>query len=579
MKNFGNLTGFNKARIIALPILSVLLSLSACKPDSTNQSDRPKFDGFEVKFLVGSNLSKFCQQAATNFNNTKPKLSDGQAFYLSCQELGSGDVVNTILSLAKQYKAGTIKPDAPEFPTLLSVDGEIYQSQLIYQMNKIFSGQKYIPDLTDSPLITYSPMVFMTTADLAGGLQKVDNLYTALAKFENHRQLDPNSPALPIHYVHTAPTRSNSGLQTLVAQFASVAGKRPEELTVADVNKYQTQIGGIQNKITRYGVSTDSLANSMLKNGPFWASVGSVYESSVISANTQLQPGQTRYLAVYPKNTFSSNIRAILPTAPWVSPQEKEAAETVIKYILSPEIQQVASELGLRPGVPGVALGAKFSPDFGVQTNPTYESYRPPRPEVVEAMLQSWQIFAKKPSLVAVVVDTSGSMQGNKLTAVQTTLLNYVQNLGPKEKIALIRFDSQIYEPVIVEGTKQGRDRGVEYIGTLKSSGGTRLYDSALYARNWVQKNLRPDAINAVLILTDGDDSASQIGLEQLQQELQKSGFNSDQRIAFFTIGYGKEGEFNPVALQKIAEFNGGYYRPGNPETISKVMADLQVEF
>jgi len=31
--------------------------------------------------------------------------------------------------------------------------------------------------------------------------------------------------------------------------------------------------------------------------------------------------------------------------------------------------------------------------------------------------------------------------------------------------------------------------------------------------------------------------------------------------------------------LQKIAEVNGGYYRQGDPATISTVMGDLQVEF
>ena len=30
-------------------------------------------------------------------------------------------------------------------------------------------------------------------------------------------------------------------------------------------------------------------------------------------------------------------------------------------------------------------------------------------------------------------------------------------------------------------------------------------------------------------------------------------------------MGYGKEGEFNPDALKKIADFNGGYYSQGNP--------------
>lgn len=566
--------------VTPLTVLFTLLFLGACGQQLQQQgSQQTKQQGLEVKFLVGSDLAQFCQQAATKLNQSQPKLAGGEAFYLSCEAKGSGDVVQTILSLAQQYQNGTLKADAPEFPTLLSVDGEIYQSQLIYQMNKLFPGQNYIPEITDSPLIAYSPMVFMTTADLAKGLEKVEDPFVALAKLGNYRQLDPNAPPLPITYVHTAPTRSNSGLQTLVAQFAAVAGKRPEDLTVADVEKYQGQIQQIQSKITRYGTSTASLAQSMVANGPFWASVASVYESLVIAANSQAGSNQTRYQAVYPKATFSSNMRAILANAPWISDQEKEAAEKVIEFILLPETQQIATDLGLRPGVPGVALGSKFSAEFGVNPQPTYDSYRSPQPEVVEAMLKSWQNYAKKPSQVAVVIDTSGSMEGQKLTSVKNTLLNYVQNLGPKERIALISFNSVINEPVIIEGTPQGRDLGIEFIGQLQSGGGTRLYDSALYARNWLSQNLRTDTINAVLILTDGEDSGSQINLDQLEQELQKSGFSSDQRIAFFTIGYGKEGEFNPQALQKIAEVNGGYYRQGDPATISTVMGNLQVEF
>ncbi len=90
---------------------------------------------------------------------------------------------------------------------------------------------------------------------------------------------------------------------------------------------------------------------------------------------------------------------------------------------------------------------------------------------------------------------------------------------------------------------------------------------------------MRSEAINAVLILTDGEDSGSRINLEQLKQELKKSSFSTDSRIAFFTIGYGNEGEFNADALKAIAELNGGYYSKGDPETISRLMADLQVEF
>lgn len=552
-----------------------ILFLTACASSEIG-TQQP---GIEVKFLVGSALKDFCTQAAQQFNQTNPKLDNGQAISLTCTAKGSGDIVTSINNLAQQLKTGNIKPDSPEFPTLISVDGEIYHDQLIAAINNIFPGQNYIPEITDAPLLANSPMVFIAPADVATGLKKQPDIYKVLVTAKNHRELDPNSPQLPIYFVQTAPTRSNSGLQTLVSQFVSVSGKRPEQLTIADIQKYQPQIQNIQSKVTRYGMSTDTLATDMVKNGSFWASIGAVYESSVIQANTNLPPNQTRYEAIYPQATFTSNMRAILPTAPWVSAEEKAAAEKVIAYLRTPEAQKIATELGLRPGVPGVELGTKFTPQFGVNPNAKYDSLRPPKPEVVTAMLKSWQEFAKKPSQVVIVVDSSGSMQGNKLPAVQNTLRNYIENLGPKEQITLIDFDTEIRPPIQVNGTPEGRDRGMQFITSLKADGGTRLYDAALFARNWLIKNPRKDAINAVVILTDGEDSGSQIDLNKLRQELQKSGFNSDERIAFFTVGYGNEGEFKPKILQEIAQLNNGYYRRGDPATISTLMSDLQVEF
>lgn len=564
-----------KKKIISFFCASLVINLASCVfvPEQANNNQ-----GIPIKFLAGSDLKQFCEASAEKLNATNPQLSNGERYYLLCDTKGSGDVFQEVVSLAQQLVNGSISPEDDRFPSLISLDGEIYQNQLIYQINKIFPGQNYIPPITDSPLLVYSPMVFMTTAELAPALAKAPNLYTVLQQYDNYQQLDSSTSPLPIHFVQTAPTRSNSGLQTLVAQFASVANKPAEDLTIADVEAYQDEVREIQQKVTRYGISTGSLAQSMVENGVFWASVGSVYESLVISANSQENSNQ-KYQAVYPSATFGSEIRAILPNAPWLSPEEKEASQAIIEFMRQPDIQAIAVNLGLRPGVPGVPLGNKFTAEFGVNPNPTYESYRPPQPEVVEVMLNSWQNYAKKPSLVAVVVDISGSMEGTKFTSVQNTLLSYIENLGTKEEIVIIPFNSEIGQPLRVSSSPEDKDRAIRYISSLQAGGGTRLYDSALFARNWLRENLKDQAINAVLILTDGEDSESQVTLPQLEQELQQSGFNSDERIAFFTIGYGNEGEFSPDILQEIAQINGGYYRKGDPETIAQVMENLQVEF
>jgi Ca-activated chloride channel family protein len=258
---------------------------------------------------------------------------------------------------------------------------------------------------------------------------------------------------------------------------------------------------------------------------------------------------------------------------------KKAAAQKVVTYLQSNEAQQILTELGLRPGTPGVALGTKFTADFGVDPQAKYDSYRPPQPQVVEAMIKSWQEQAKKPSLVVVVIDTSGSMKGARIAAMQSTLQAYVNSLTTKDTIAMMDFNTVINPPVLIEGTPEGKAKGLQYVASLKASGQTRLYDATLAGRNWLQQNLRKDGINAVLVLTDGADSGSSIQIAQLHAELKKSGFETEQRISVFTIGYGDEKEFNPKALQDIAQQNAGYYTKGEPETIARLLADIQVEF
>jgi Ca-activated chloride channel family protein len=73
---------------------------------------------------------------------------------------------------------------------------------------------------------------------------------------------------------------------------------------------------------------------------------------------------------------------------PGSAPQEREAAQQVINFLRSQPTQELAARLGLRPGVPGVPLGAQFTPANGVTAQPTYNSLRPPSPEVVTAMLK-----------------------------------------------------------------------------------------------------------------------------------------------------------------------------------------------
>jgi len=531
----------------------------------------------EITMLVGSALDGFCKEAAAAIERDPPRLSDGTRVLLRCRASGSGDVVSEMEGHARAVLQGGGRADDPAIPTLVSVDGEIYQELLRHRLQAISPGRSLIPPSADTPALATSPMVLMTTPALVKGLQRPQP-FLAFARADNHQQLDPAGPPQLIRFVQTAPTRSNSGLQTLVAMVAEVSGKRPEQLTLADVKAHAADVAAIQKHVTRYGSSTDELARTMQRNGVFWASVASVYESSVVAANGRREPSQEALVAVYPRATYTSTMRAILPTAPWVSAQERQAAALLIERLQQPELQRIAADQGLRPANPAVPM-SRITAAYGADPKAVYDSLRAPSPEVVEAIISIWRNQVKKPSRVALVVDSSGSMQGDKLPSAQRSLQAYMAQTGPRDVLGLIDFDSTVREPVELSGGPADAAKAMSFVSGLRAEGGTRLYDAVEAGRNWLRRTRRPGEILAVVVLTDGNDSESMLSLETLEADLRRSGFASDDRIGVFTIGYGSSGDYDANALRRIAESNGGVFAEGTPDSILKRMEELQLSF
>lgn len=559
------------ARLIAgaLAPLALLPLLASC-----GQLSGPSL---EITMLVGSALGGFCKEAAAAIELDPPRLSDGTRVLLRCRASGSGDVVSELEGHARAVLQRGGRADDPAIPTLVSVDGEIYQELLRHRLQAIAPGRSLIPPNADAPALATSPMVLMTTPALVKGLQRAKP-FLALARADTHQQLDPAGPSQPIRFVQTAPTRSNSGLQTLVAMVAEVSGKRPEQLTLADVKAHAAAVAAIQKHVTRYGSSTDELARTMQRNGVFWASVASVYESSVVAANGRREPGQEALVAVYPRATYSSTMRAILPTAPWVSAQERQAALLLIERLQQPALQRLAADQGLRPANPAVPMN-RITAAYGADPRAVYDSLRAPSPEVVEAIITSWRDQVKKPSRVALVVDSSGSMNGDKLPSAQRSLQAYLAQTGPRDVLGLIDFDSSVREPLVVRGGRADAAKAMTFVSGLSADGGTRLYDAVEAGRNWLRRTRRPGEILAVVVLTDGNDSGSKLSLEALEADLRRSGFASDDRIGVFTIGYGSSGNYDAAALRRIAESNGGVFVEGTPDSILKRMEQLQLSF
>jgi hypothetical protein len=103
--------------------------------------------------------------------------------------------------------------------------------------------------------------------------------------------------------------------------------------------------------------------------------------------------------------------------------------------------------------------------------------------------------------------------------------------------------------------------------------GGTGLYDTTLAAVRAVRAGWDPARVNAVVLLTDGDDTdADGIGLDQLLSTLRSEGA-SGQPVPVITIAYGDSAGAESLAAISAAT-GGATYQASDPTRIRDVFLD-----
>lgn len=173
-----------------------------------------------------------------------------------------------------------------------------------------------------------------------------------------------------------------------------------------------------------------------------------------------------------------------------------------------------------------------------------------------------------RPITLAVILDSSGSMQP-ALDTVHRAASKFVGTLGSEDRALVIDFDERVYLLEDLTNDKQSLARA---IGSTNALGGTALYD-ALYAS---YRKLRPiDGRKAVILLTDGDDTASKFSFRRVLDEAKTSD------IIIFPIGLGTsvlDIDLRRI-LKSLAEETGGRaYFPDKVEELEGVYEAIATE-
>jgi Ca-activated chloride channel family protein len=212
-----------------------------------------------------------------------------------------------------------------------------------------------------------------------------------------------------------------------------------------------------------------------------------------------------------------------------------------------------------------------------------------PDPEVIDLVLKGWPGLRKRGNVLA-LVDVSGSMNQpvpgtgvSKLTLAKRAVKDSLGLFTDDDRLGLWQFSDQASGPggwkeLVPVGPLRApfhggakRDVMPRGVDGLRAAGGTALYDSVLAASRALRQRYQPDAVNLLLVISDGVDANPRtIGLPAVLARLRSEQGSRPVRIV--TIAYGQDAD--RAALRRIAEASGGTaYQALDPTDIEEVLA------
>lgn len=370
---------------------------------------------------------------------------------------------------------------------------------------------------------------------------------------------------------HTDPEISTTALSTLIAEFYAATGKQ-RDLTVADIQKPESQefIRKLGQGIKHYGYNTLVFSENMRKFGMGYISAFPMEEVTLIDFNRNKNP-PTPLVAIYPREgTFwHDNPFIIMASA---SDQERRAAELFYDFLLTEESQRLAMGYGFRPANVNVPLADPISPAYGVQPQGVQSVLPVPPAEVIVAAKNAWALNRKRADIL-IVVDVSGSMEGEKLEAAKSGLGTFLSRILPDDRVGLVTFSTESRLVVPPAPLSEARIKLDDAIAAMRAQGKTALYDALIDSKEALD-SLPPtgeERIRAVVLLSDGLDNSSRATLDQVRQVFEESG------ISIFPVAYGADADTG--ALQEIATFSRTILVQGDTGDIGQIFENLSRYF
>jgi len=564
------------SRIGFLLAISAILFTTGCKskqPSSSATAERTDApaspDSIELVFTYGSEKEPWINEVTDKFNREDHRAPGGKRIFVRAIPMGSGECIDEVLN--GQRQPHLISPASAAFIKLGNA-----QSQSKTGKELISSTENLV--LSPVVIAMWKPM-----AEALGWDKKPIGWSDILSLATNPRgwQAYGYPQWGQFKFGHTHPQYSNSGLISLFAEVYAATGKTAG-LTVADVQKPRTAqfVQGIEKSVVHYGSSTGFFGRKMFASGPQYLSAAVLYENMVIESYDSGDKLAFPVVAIYPKEgTFWSDHPVGIVERDWVTPAHRAAAKIYIQYLLQRPQQERAITYGFRPGAVDVPVASPIDAAHGVDPREPKTTLEVPSVPVMDAILKLFE-QKKKSANIALVLDTSGSMNDDqKIQNAREGAKQLVNLLSTADQLSLVPFSSKVNWASTDVPISTGKDNLLRTIDSLFAQGGTALYDSIDAAYQHLlsdqKEGSQENRILAVVVLTDGADTESNMKLTELMPRIQYDG--ERRAIHVFTIAYGKDARKD--VLKQIADATQGKSYEGTPQNIASVFRDISTFF
>lgn len=546
-----------------LVLISSLLSVTACDELVQNK--------VVVSIAYGSEKKEWLEPLAAEYNAARNKIASGAVIEIQTTPIGSIESVRGIISQTLQ-------------PVVWSPASDIYIPVANLEWRKTHADDLVVGKPNDLVLSPVVIAMWQPMAEALGYPQKQLGWadIAALATSADGWEAFGYPEWGRFKFGHTHPNYSNSGVVAVIAQAYSGAGK-VRGLTPADLQKPEVIqfMEEVQKSIIHYGTSTGFFGERMFERGPSYLSAAVLYENLIVAQESKRLSGasnQIPVVAIYPKEgTFWSNHPYAILNAPWVTAEQREAAGLFEEFLLAKPQQLRAIELGFRPADYSIPLTYPLDASHGVDVSQPKTILEVPDANVIQGVQELWR-KTKKPVDLVVVVDTSGSMQGEKISAARTSLLQFIDLLDDRDRLQVITFSDRIVTLTPLSPLGEKRVEVKRRVSGIIEGGNTSLYDAVAMAYNDLQANGAPNHIRAVVVLSDGMDTSSSLALGDVLAQLSNvNEADAGNAIKLFTIAYGDDADAQ--ILKRLAEITGGKQFQSSPETIDKIYSEIATFF